>query len=335
VAELTPERNRLTVLYVAGVGRSGSTLLERMLASLDGFVPVGEVVHLNDRGIVENQRCGCGEAFADCPFWTKVGDAAFGGWAQIDGRAQHELRRSIDRNRFILRLLWPSGSYRRRVDEYVEYLAAIYRAIDEVGGDVVGADVVGAGTVVVDTSKHPSYALLLRRVPNVDLRVVHMVRRPEGVAHSWAKSVARPEITDRVAMMPRYGAARIALRWNSWNLLVSCLRFVRVPVRVVRYEDLVADPATELMAAGDFAGRTVSSAAASAMRDAVDVSRPLHSVAGNPMRFERQAIKVRADEGWRVEMPASRRRLVSALTWPIRLTFGYGGTGPRHERTAK
>ena len=132
-----------------------------------------------------------------------------------------------------MRLVVQFGAFADRLRDYADYLAAIYRAASEVGG----ADAGGAG-VVVDTSKHPSYAFMLRRVRGIDLRVVHMVRRPQGVAHSWAKSVERPEITDRVEMMPRYGAVRVALRWNSWNLLVWSLRLLRVPVRVLRYEDL-------------------------------------------------------------------------------------------------
>lgn len=308
------EAQPTTLLFVAGVGRSGSTLLERMLASLDGFVAVGEVVHLNDRALVENQRCGCGAPFSECPFWSRVGVAAFDGWANVDGAARHAQRRSVDRNRFIPRLVVPTGAFGRRLRNYADYLGAIYRAAADVGG----------GAVVVDTSKHPSYAFMLRRVRGIDLRVVHMVRRPQGVAHSWAKSVERPEITDRVAMMPRYGSARVALRWNSWNLLVWCLRLLRVPVIVLRYEDLVADPAASLVRVGRFVGCGVDPAVAASMREQVDVSRPLHSVAGNPMRFERQAVTVRADEGWRTAMPARRRRLVGVLTWPLRLCFGYG-----------
>src|SRR5215471_1503195 len=70
----------LRVVYLGGLGRSGSTLVERLLGELPGVCAVGEVVHLWERGVVEGERCGCGLAFADCGFWAKVGQAAFGGW---------------------------------------------------------------------------------------------------------------------------------------------------------------------------------------------------------------------------------------------------------------
>jgi hypothetical protein len=303
------------VLYIGGVGRSGSTLLERMLASLDGFVAIGELVHLNDRGLVENQMCGCGQHFADCPFWIEVGQRAFGGWDQVDGEAQHRLRRSIDRNRYLLRLMAPRGAARRSLDEYTAYVEAIYHAAAAVAGV----------RVVVDSSKHPSTAFMLRHLRRTDLRIVQMVRRPHGVAHSWMQSGARPEITDRVELMPQYSAARIALRWNIWNLLIALVARFGVPVRVLRYEDLVADPTAVLRDLVAFAGVAVDDAVLVAMRESVDVSRPLHSVAGNPMRFERGAIRVRSDDRWRSAMTSRNRVVVTALTWPLRWWYGYGG----------
>ena len=75
---------RLRVLYLGGLGRSGSTLIERLIGQLPGVCPVGELVHLWQRGITEGERCGCGEPFRECPFWQQVGKAAFGGWDQVD-----------------------------------------------------------------------------------------------------------------------------------------------------------------------------------------------------------------------------------------------------------
>ena len=42
--------NAVPVLFVGGLGRSGSTLLARMLGTIPGMVSVGELVHLWKRG---------------------------------------------------------------------------------------------------------------------------------------------------------------------------------------------------------------------------------------------------------------------------------------------
>ncbi|HMB70712.1 MAG TPA: sulfotransferase, partial [bacterium] len=69
---------RLKVLYIAGNGRSGSTLLDVILGQIPGFFPVGEVRNVWDYGVVENRPCGCGEAFHDCPFWSRILSGAYG-----------------------------------------------------------------------------------------------------------------------------------------------------------------------------------------------------------------------------------------------------------------
>lgn len=48
-----------------------------------------------------------------------------------------------------------------------------------------------------------------------------------------------------------------------------------------------------------------------------------HTVAGNPLRFERGAITVRPDVEWRAGLAPGARRLVTALTWPLLLRYGF------------
>ena len=76
----------MKVLYIAGVGRSGSTLLERMLGAVPGAVNTGELNAIFSRVSQQDQRCGCGEPFSECPFWREVGAEAFGGWEAVTHR---------------------------------------------------------------------------------------------------------------------------------------------------------------------------------------------------------------------------------------------------------
>ena len=96
------------VVYVGGLGRSGSTLLERALARLPGFVGLGEVVYLWERGLLNDETCGCGEPFSDCAFWRAVGERAFGSWDAVDTVRVAELRRTVDDVAFVPRLLLPA-----------------------------------------------------------------------------------------------------------------------------------------------------------------------------------------------------------------------------------
>ena len=69
------------LVYVGGSARSGSTLLESLLARIPGFCSVGELVFIWERGLKRNDRCGCGARFHDCAFWAQVGEVGFGGWS--------------------------------------------------------------------------------------------------------------------------------------------------------------------------------------------------------------------------------------------------------------
>src|SRR6476469_6184391 len=74
------------VLYVAGTGRSGSTLLARILDRADGVFAAGEVRYMWQRGLVEDRLCGCGERFSECPFWRDVLERAFGARSSVDAQ---------------------------------------------------------------------------------------------------------------------------------------------------------------------------------------------------------------------------------------------------------
>lgn len=309
---------RPTVVLLGGLGRSGSTLVERVVGGVPGVRALGEALHLWERGVGEDQLCGCGEHFGSCPFWQQVGERAFGGWDRLDVREVLDDRYGVVRNRFLAGLLLtPASTARRlRTKRLVRRLDALYAAAAH------------DGALLVDSSKHPAYAFVLRRC-RVDLRVVLVVRDPRGTAWSWRRTVTRPEIVGGDATMPRYGVVPSALRWDVYSLLVLALRLLRVPVLVLRYEDFVADPAAGLRRVLDHAGVPVPPAFPH-VGDAVVDLLPEHTVAGNPMRFRTGTVPLRADERWRTEMPRRDRLVVSVLTAPVRGVLGYG----RGTRTA-
>jgi hypothetical protein len=48
-----------------------------------------------------------------------------------------------------------------------------------------------------------------------------------------------------------------------------------------------------------------------------------HGIAGNPGRFVSGEITLRADETWRQQMPSRDRRLVTAITLPLMVRYGW------------
>jgi hypothetical protein len=304
------------VLFIGGLGRSGSTLLELILGQSADVCPLGEVVHLWERALGNDERCGCGERFSGCPFWQKVGDCAFGGWCNVDVREIRALKASVDRTRVVPRLARarPSEGDLVRVRRYTSFYTAIYRAAMEVTG----------AEVVVDSSKHASLAFALRWAEGLDLRVVHLVRDSRAVAHSWAKQVRRPEVIDAEVYMPTYRPLRVSALWTAQNLAFEVLAR-RANVTRVRYEDFATSPATAVTRVRALAGLADRPEAVRILADPPTAPEPIHSIAGNPLRFDGRPLRVSRDESWRQHMPPRNRRIVGAATAALRLRYGYLG----------
>jgi Sulfotransferase domain len=312
----------LKLIFLGGLGRSGSTIVGRLLGEFSGVCAVGEVVHLWQRGIVGAERCGCGEPFPDCPFWRKVGDAAFDGWHNVDVDVIRKLRASVDRMRFIPVLARPrlSAAHRSALDEYLSYYLRVYGAIAEVSGC----------PTVVDSSKNGSLAFCLRWSAGLDLRVVHIVRDPRAVAYSWTRPVARPDLSGPGALGDRrmwtYSSPAAATQWNVQNGAMQLLARCGTPVLRVRYEDFARAPETVLARIASFAALPGNAVTEFLGADGTGAWADLsvsHTVSGNPARFSSGRVAIRPDERWRSAMPASQRRVVAALTLPLLARYGY------------
>lgn len=307
-----------TVVYIVGLGRSGSTLLERMLGAIPGFGNFGELNALFSRVSAQDQRCGCGDPFSSCPFWEAVGSDAFGGWQEVTSRVA-ELQPALIRQRFIPYLLAPRTApdpYRRRLEEYVGVHAQLYASLARVSG----------ANVVVDASKSAAQLFALRHIDGLDLRVLNLVRDSRGVAHSWSKSdIEMPNLRDGEARMRTYPPHRAALLWSALQLESSLLQRLASHSGRLRYEDLVARPREALAAALDSIGLPPQPGWLDHVHDHSVMLGSTHGVAGSRFRFTTGTIDLRLDDAWRSAMPPRQRRSVSALTLPQLLTHQYVG----------
>ena len=315
---MTPDRGRTRVVYIGGTGRSGSTLLANVLGEVAGFVSVGEVRFLWQRGIVQNRLCGCGDHVADCAFWNEVLDATLGPGSRPSRLAlATHLHRELERRtrlRTLPRHLLPDGlghatGAEGELDHVLDRLYASIAA-------VAGAD------VVVDSSKLPTYASLLGGVAGIDLRVAHFLRDPRATAYSWRRRKYQSDLGPG-ALMERRGIGKSAVLWTVWNrsLELMCADAPGGYARVT-YERLLADPENEtrqLLEALDLRGDLARVFAGPGL---VRLS-PNHTVAGNPNRHEHGLIPLVADDEWESRMPRTDLGAVTALTWPALRRYGY------------
>ena len=178
---MSPER-KLKVLYVAGNGRSGSTLIDVILGQVPGFFPVGEVRNVWDYGLAENRPCGCGVPLRRCPTWSKIFREHLSDESAVDPVQIAAWRQRFARTKRLVPMLLQGKKYARHPDngirDYLSTTERLYRSI---------ASVTGA-RVIVDSSKWPTYAFLLSNLPSIDLHILHLVRDPRACAFSWRRT---------------------------------------------------------------------------------------------------------------------------------------------------
>jgi hypothetical protein len=243
-----------------------------------------------------------------------------------------QLLEHVDRFRYVpLAMgprLWPP--YRRRLDDYAARTARVYRAVAEVSG----------AEVVVDSSKSPSFAVVAGRIPDLPVRLLHLVRDSRGVAFSWRRRVRRPETGDG-SDMPTYSPARIAVEWMLWNSVFELLG-ARWPRTRVHYESLMEDPRRDLQRVAVSVGGPTDRVAYAFVSAGVVNLGVHHTVSGNRVRSSRGALRLRVDSEWLSRITRRDRTLVSLLTWPLLLGYGYltpptrpGRGGPDHDLPAR
>lgn len=292
--------DRPIVVYIAGAGRSGSTLLERLLAERLNAVQVGEL-----RMILAARRwgvtCECGAELRTCPQWSPIVDAVFG---DLDDALTHDAEatlRGLASNRSVRRLLRGRTSWTPTERDVAGRYASLYPQTQRATG----------ANVIIDSSKTPAYGLMIVNSAAVDLRVVHLVRDSRAVAYSWQRP--KPWTADGQERMQLRSPLTSARMWMVHDAVSALLARRVVRSTTIRYEDLVADP-----------DAVVASAIAElSLARSEGMPRKGHGILGNPVRFDKTPRAIRVDDEWRRSLSWRDTALTTALTWPLLVRHGY------------
>lgn len=294
----------IKLIYVAGYGRSGTTLLDIALGEHPAIMGAGEVTTLARHVWDKGEYCACGARVRDCPEWKAI----VARWAQGEPEG------------FLTRY--------RRVQQRTEGLVAPGRLLRLPGwGDhkrrtvklLRGMAMVSGRPILVDSSKLPGRAFALAAMPGIDLHVVHVVRDGRGVAWSLMKGHRRSVEKGVQRELRPKPLLYTALRWSIVNLAAEWLCRRVGPARSirVRYEDFVDDPRGTI-------GQIVGLVGEEPHIPATDLApfAPQHQVAGSRHRMEK-SLTIRGDDRWKREMPGWKQRLFTFLCAPLLRRYGY------------
>ena len=283
------------VLYIAGYGRSGSTLLDVLLDNSPHVFGAGELSGIC-REIESGGFCSCGKRYSECTFWSAVVARL-----EADGMV---LAGTGDTSQV---------KFRAGGDDFCRLWTSIFRAIAEESG----------AAIVVDSSKssrRASRRLFRLRRCGLDVRAVHLVRDPRAVMWSIRRGSNRLLEAEKKEASIIGGMARGLIGWLMANLSAEITAFlIRTPIMRVRYEDLVSEPERELQRVGAFAEVDVQTVLQK-LSDSQPFS-PGHGTSGNRMRRQ-GPIRLGDDAEWDRRLPAFGRAL-ALLVWPLAQRYGY------------
>lgn len=298
-------------VHIVGTGRSGSTLLAFLLNALDGVASVGEVTgppagHPDPVGF----SCSCGQALGSDSFWTDIA-ADMDRRGHAFGPDRWDMRFSTGTPSGVAQVLERSlrvNALDDLRDGLVSALPCGARLRDIADRNVALAESLAAAcqaTVVVDASKDVRRPVLLARLrPEVDLRVIHLVRGPHGYATSRRR---RRDIPLAVSVRE--------WRRNAGHGRRLAARLSPETFTLIRYEDVCADPLGTLQYLARWMGVRPPSVLP-------DPDAAEHHIIGNSLRLTGVG-SVRLDEGWREELTVGEQRTINRATRREQRLLGY------------
>ena len=162
--------DRLPLIYIMGMGRSGSTVLDMLLGSHEKIANTGEFINFA-KWLSEDENCTCTSKIRLCPVWSQViekapPDAAREPMTPSASGKSHSLKQ-------VIQTVLGQGLKQPELA-----VASRNRALWQALLETTGA------SWVVDSSKSFKRLCFLERSKLFQLKVIHLVRDGRGVANS-------------------------------------------------------------------------------------------------------------------------------------------------------
>jgi hypothetical protein len=312
--------NKINLIDIASIGRSGTTLFESMLGAHSDVATSGEVQlwphEIMEGGVLPT---GSGEYVQNCSFWQEMRRRV----APLQQPAPqiHHFRETHNAGR-TLRLSrlqdFSPGPLPERTEAKIQQYAENNYRLFKTFLDLVEERTGSRPTWVVDASKDPFRLLWLARSGLFNIKVFHMVKDPRGFIFSVTKQWIREEVPFQ-NIRRLYYTSRQSLAWVIRNHLYARLaqhHIADADYMLVQYEQLATDPYAVFQQACDLIGCAYEPEAVDNFRDGSPFA-----MAGNPMRQDDRPIQL--DERWKKQLPSSSRLLAQLITSVNKHRFGY------------
>jgi hypothetical protein len=322
---------KIRLIYLLAPSHSGSTLLAMLLGSHPDICTVGEL-KATSLGDPEQYRCSCRSLIGECQFWQAISRAMKSRGFDFEvSAAGTDIRTGA--SPYVARLLQPlhRGVILEKIRDIALSLSPCWRKNFPVIqarnlAFIQSVSSVTGKNIIVDSSKIGIRLKYLLRIPEIEVRVVRVVRDGRGVALTYIDpcrfaDAADPALkgggagTDREK--EKLDMAAAAHEWKRSNeeaeAIVNRLR----PDQWIQmhYEDLCRDPEKVLARLFRFIGCDPGTMI-------LDFRSVEHHVVGNGMRLDSTS-EIRLDERWKTELNERQLNIFQSIAGNMNSRFGY------------
>lgn len=318
------------LIYLAGPGHSGSTLLDMLLGGHREISALGEIhrFYLSLNKSSRPHLCDCGKAMLQCPFWINVIERV----AHITGKSRENLQRyfyttdpaninipddgkilyesslpkrySLDIGRVLASVppawvYWAAGHIHPRVKLYRRIAQNSHLLFDAVRD-------VAKTPIIVDSTKNPIRLRTLFLERPLETKILYLIRDGRAVTHSRLRRHS-VKMSD---------AAKIWLAEHKKQTLVQ-RDIPKDKILKVKYEDLCRRPEKELRRICTFLDVEYDPGILAFW------NTERHAVGGNPMRFDQGGRAIKLNERWRAELSKTELYEFERVGGKVNRAFGY------------
>lgn len=303
--------NRPIFVSIETTAFSGATLLALLLGAHPKVATIGEISGLIARDDPDKYLCSCGKRIKVCEFWQSVKTAMAKRGFEFDV-AHFDTKFNLDGSHFVQRLregsvrnslvdsirdkiLFSLPNERRQLQALVDRNVALVESVLEVTGTDVFAD----------SSKSRMRLKALHQFSTLDVRVIHLVRRAEGVVASQLRRGRGLDV------------AKLARDWSKRHrrLDVTLQTWPKEKYIRVRYEDICQNTESTLNTLLDFCGVPVDI-------KGINFQETTQHIIGNPMRL-RPLSEIKLDERWKQELTPDQLEEINRVAGNLSRRYGY------------
>ncbi len=279
------KENELRIIYILGLGRSGTTLITSLLNSHPDIVGIGEVNNILTQN--DSSKCSCSFSLEKCPFWSSI-------FKEINnnlGFTREDVRSIIHKQERKRNFFNP---FKPMNEDYLTLNKSFYSVVSEISGQ----------NIIVDSSKNIMRYFSIKN--HFDISTITTIRNPFGVCWSLQKIYKESNHRSKILIYS-------LLSYTFNNLFILSLSYFNKKMIVFKYED------TPKVVKSEWFWNKLN------LKEAYDLNKKYHIGYGNDLirAFNPKEYSFKEDLAYKDNLDWKWKTIVYLLTWPVMLLKGY------------